>query len=190
MFNKARFSHLAILVPSADKAAAVARDEGFFVGPAESWEGEGTREIYIGDPTKNGRLLLMEPEKEGSYDRALRKRGPGLHHIAIDVLKIEDFLGSLRGSGWLLQLGSLKTFRQVKTVYLARPGFGGLIEVQERPSFNEDPLFISKIEIPFTKEQAPLVESLGVPELSLSPNEKLWLTAEGRRLAGGRFWDI
>lgn len=41
--------------------------------------------------------------KEGAYTRAMKKRGPGLHHIAVDVLNLESFVDDLSGSGWLLQ---------------------------------------------------------------------------------------
>ena len=53
-------------------------------------------------------------------------------HLAIDVLNLESYIESLAGSGWLLHPISIKTMKQSQTVYLARPGFPGLIEVQER----------------------------------------------------------
>ena len=42
-------NHFALLVPSVEKAADVARRAGLPVGPTEDFEGEGTRESYVGD---------------------------------------------------------------------------------------------------------------------------------------------
>lgn len=86
---------------------------------------------------KANSLLLMEPIKPGAYQRVLEKRGPGLHHLAIDVLHLEQYIESLAGSGWLLHPVSIKTMKQSQTAYLARPGFPGLIEVQERKELVE-----------------------------------------------------
>jgi len=79
----AKINHIAFLVNSVEKAAAIPDLAPFFKGPAETWEGEGTLEIYVGPPEATARLLLMEAVKDGAYRRALQKRGPGLHHIAI-----------------------------------------------------------------------------------------------------------
>ncbi len=78
-------NHVALLVPSVVRAAEALRGYGFSIGEVEEWEGELTREIYVGYGAKAS-LLLMEPAGEtGSYRRALEKRGPGLHHLAVDV---------------------------------------------------------------------------------------------------------
>ncbi len=81
MQQKVQLSHIAFLVTSAHEAAKVAKKFGFSVSTAESWEGEGTLEIYVGDPSLTNRLLLMEPEHDGAYRRALKKRGPGLQGL-------------------------------------------------------------------------------------------------------------
>lgn len=57
----------------------------FQMGPEEKWEGEGTLEIYI-EREKGNSLLLMEPIRAGAYQHALEKRGPGLHHLAINLM--------------------------------------------------------------------------------------------------------
>src|SRR4051812_39623811 len=93
-------------------------------------------------------LFLIETVKTSAYQRAIEKRGPGLHHLAIDVLHLEDYLLSLAGSGWLLHPKSVKTMRDSKTAYLARPGFPGLIEVQERKKLENGPLFVDSILLP------------------------------------------
>lgn len=77
-------NHVAILVPSVKKAAIYLGQFGFQIGEEEQFDGEGTREIYVESGLGNS-LLLMEPLGHGPYRRAMVKRGPGLHHIAIDV---------------------------------------------------------------------------------------------------------
>lgn len=122
-------SHVALLVPSVRKAADHLRQFGFDIGDEETFP--ETLEIYVQGSERNA-LLLMEARDTGSYRKALQKRGPGIHHLAIDVLDLEGFLGSIAGSGWFLHLNSLQTMKEFRTAYLARPGFPALIEVQEK----------------------------------------------------------
>jgi len=154
-------SHVALLLPSVEKAAARLRSLGFETGEVEQWESEGTREIYVGKGHANS-LLLMEPFKEGAYSRALNKRGPGLHHLAIDVEMLESFLLSLSVSGWLLHPSSVATISKTRTAYLARPGFPALIEVQEKKHSAEMPLFISSLELPLPEGNEKLLAPLSL----------------------------
>jgi hypothetical protein len=172
-------NHVAILVPSVRKAANFLSQFHFKIGNEEVWEGEGTKEIYVESDMGNS-LLLMEPIKDGAYQRALVKRGPGIHHMAIDVLNIEDFIDLLVGSGWLLHPTSIKTLTKTRTVFLARPGFPGLIEVQERKELIELPLFVNSISILLTPNLQGLLKHVGLDkivkpslsEVALSLNDK------------------
>lgn len=157
-------SHVAVLVPSVRKAADYLRQFDFQIGKEEDWDGEGTREIYV-EKDKANSLLLMEPIKPGAYQRALEKRGPSLHHLAIDVLNLESYIESLAGSGWLLHPISIKTMKQSQTAYLARPGFPGLIEVQERKKLNDRPLFVDKVSIPLESKQEGLIKHIGLEHI-------------------------
>ncbi len=157
-------SHVAILVPSVRKAANFLRKFDFQIGEEEKWDGEGTLEIYI-ECDKANSLLLMEPTKPGAYQRALDKRGPSLHHLAIDVLNLEDYIESLSGSGWLLHPKSLKTIKQVQTAYLARPGFPGLIEVQERKELQNLKLFVDHIDLKMESKLADLLAPIGLASI-------------------------
>lgn len=165
-----RPSHVALLVRSVDQSANFLKKFGFQIGPAEIWEGEGTKEVYI-ELGKCNSLLLMEPAKPGAYQRAMEKRGPGLHHLAIDVLNLEEFLLSIASSGWLLHPNSVKTIAQSKTAYLARPGFPALIEVQEKEKLSQHRPFVSRIEIPFDKSLSRLLPAIGLDEVVFSSSE-------------------
>lgn len=175
-------NHIAILVPSVEGAALVLSKYGYHIGPKEEWEGEGTAEIYVGDKDHAARLLLMEPIKSGAYSRAMEKRGPGLHHVAIDVLTLDTFISGLAGSGWYLHPKSLQTARDTKTAWLTRPGTAMLIEVQERDNLNDAPAFVTKLELPLTEKEQSMVAALGVEMLRRSKDERSWVVIGENRI--------
>lgn len=86
--HKNDINHIALVLPDVEHTANKLKQYGFQVGQISFFEAEGTKEIYI-ESEKSASLLLMQPTKEGSYQKALNKRGPSLHHIAIDVIDLE-----------------------------------------------------------------------------------------------------
>ncbi len=187
MIIKRTITHIALLVPSAEKAADVALRAGFSVGPTEDFEGEGTREIYVGGFDHDTTLLLMEPIKDGAYARSMVKRGPGLHHIAIDVLSIDEFIAGISSTGWLLHPKSLHTIKKTQTAFLARPGFPMLVEVQERKSIEAKPLFIQRMALPLNEANTKLLMHLGVDQI-VSTGEESWLDFGKVRIKLSEFW--
>ena len=176
-------SHIALLVRSVDRAAQLLAGNGYKIGPREEWEGEGTAEIYVGDDNDDSRLLLMEPIGPGAYQRAMQKRGPGLHHIAIDVPALQEYVVGLGGTGWFLHPKSVQTIPKTKTAWLARPGMGLLIEVQERDNVSEPSRsFVSRIEKPMTKQEQTLIAALGVQTLTPSEDGSTWLVIGEKRI--------
>jgi hypothetical protein len=173
-------SHVAVLVPSVRKAADYLGDFKYEIGEEESFE--ETKEIYVQGSERNS-LLLMEPKGPGSYQRALKKRGPGLHHLAIDVLDIEGFLESLSGSGWLLHLNSLKAIKNLRTAYLARPGFPALIEVHEKKKLMNGPDFVEKISIALDSGSVALARLIGIGHILQSSTGDSSFIAHGKEIA-------
>lgn len=171
-------SHVSILVPSARKAAEYLKQFGFNIEKEDVFESEGTREIYV-EKDKLNSLLLMEAINPGAYQRALEKRGPGLHHLAIDVLDIEKYIDSLSGTGWLLHPISVKWIKQIKTAYLARPGFPGLIEVQQKERLEDGSLFVDKIFLPLDSKLNSLLTPVGLGEI-VEPSNNFALSLNGR----------
>lgn len=157
-------SHVAILVPSVRKAADFLKPHGFQIGKEETWDGEGTKEIYV-ELGKANALLLMEPIKSGAYQRAMDKRGPGLHHLAVDVLSLNEFLQSIDGGEWSLHPASEKTVKEIGTAWLYRKGFPALIEVQERKKLGSGELCVSKITLPSSCGSAQLVAAIGLQDI-------------------------
>ncbi len=177
-------SHVAVLVRSAKDAANVCKASEWELGPVEDFPSEGTREIYVGPSATDALLLLMEAIGPGPYRNALEKRGPGLHHVAVNVASIDDYVASLAGSGWLLHPASLHTLAHRKTVYLARPGLSALIEVQQPgDSSTGRPRFISDVFIEGDREHERLLDALRVPGLRLAGKEGARLVIGRRRIA-------
>lgn len=180
--NRTTFNHLAILVRSVDRAAKVLAELGYPIGPREEWDGEGTAEIYVGSKDQAAKLLLMEPVKPGAYSRAMEKRGPGLHHVAVDVRDLEEFVTGLSGSGWYLHPKSLRTIRSGQTAWLARPGTGMLIEVQQREDLADAAPFITGIDVPLTPKERGMVAALGIEQLRASDDDESWLVVGKHRI--------
>lgn len=158
-------SHVAVLVPSVESAAKQLQKISFQIGVKEEFQ--ETFEIYVQGESRNS-LLLMEAKSSGSYREAFKKRGPGLHHVAIDVLDLNLFLESLTGSGWFLHLNSLKTIQDYKTAYLARPGFPAIIEVQQKKELSRHPLFIESLTAPLSAQHLKMVQAIGLSDIFLS----------------------
>lgn len=178
-------SHIAVLVPSVRKAADYLRQLNFHIGEEEVFE--TTREIYVQGDEKNP-LLLMEPKGPGSYQRALDKRGPGVHHLAIDVLDIDGFLNSIAGSGWLLHLNSLQSLKNYRTAYLSRPGFPALIEVQEKEALQEGSLFVQKVSLNFAINHKGLVESVGLAQIVVPSAQNSEIVLHGQTIQLKDLW--
>lgn len=175
-------NHVALLVRSVRRAATHLATLGFQIGEEAEFESEGTREIYV-EKDQNNSLLLLEAIKPGPYLRALEKRGPGLHHLAIDVLNLESYIDSLSGSGWLLHPMSLQTIKH-RTAYLARPGFPGLIEVQQREAPKGREVFVKEVAVPFESKFAVLLGPIGLENIvrSVSATASPYLKVGGHVL--------
>lgn len=174
--SKVFLNHVAILVTSLENVTERLVKNDLSPGPIEEWESEGTREVYFGKPGECGRLLLMQPLQHGPYQRALEKRGPGLHHLGIDVQHLDEFVDSLSGSGWYLHPHSVKSMRQSRTAWLARPGVALLIEVHEvKTLLAANSSFITQVRVPVAKR---LLMALQVNELELSADALSWIHLE------------
>ena len=155
---KSVLNHVAILVESIEEVLERELFPANLLGEVEEFESEGTRELYTGSNEEMGRLLLVQAKRDGPYQAALNKRGPGLHHIALDVSNLDDFVDHLAGSGWLLHPKSLKFYNSHKQVYLSRPGTPVLMEIQERDKLDDSEYFIEELKFPFGESR--LLDSL------------------------------
>ena len=174
-----RLDHVALLVPDLERALRGARALGLEAEAPQAFPGEGTREAYAGPPGGAARLLLMTPHGPGPYARALERRGPGLHHLA---LRTPDPRGLVEAAvGWLLHPRSLASWEGCRTLWLARPGVGALIEVAQGAPAEAGPPVIEAVEL--AGATAALLGSLD-PALTPGPVTRLrvagqWLAARG-----------
>lgn len=180
----ARLDHVALLVDDLD--AALAR-LGRPAEPIGEFPAEGTREAYVGGTDHGARLLLvapLDPAGEGTYARALRRRGPGLHHLGLAVPDLAAYLASLAGSGWYVLPGSVAGLPG--SAWLARPGVPVLLEVTADDFAPPGAAIVARVEVP-EGGRAGLLAALGVPGLAPSPDAEAWLTLDGDRRAARAF---
>jgi hypothetical protein len=171
--------HVALLVSSIEAAV---ENLGLSADPSaiEEFPGEGTRELYLGEEGTPGRLLLMQPIGPGPYERALRKRGEGLHHLAFCTKDPTVFIDSISGSGWLLHPQSLRTVKRFKQVWLCRPGVATLVEVSTgTPSYQGDPV-VSRVGVLVDEGRAGLISALRIQAVSAVADGPSTITIAGR----------
>lgn len=93
-----RIDHLGIAVESIDSARAFYEALGLHITHEETVEHEQVRTAML--PVAGSRIELLEPTSpDSALARFLKKRGPGLHHIALHVDDIAATLASLKARG-------------------------------------------------------------------------------------------
>lgn len=90
-----KLSHIGIAVHDLTQSIQEYRALGFSVGEIEAQPEHGVRVAFVA--LDNTRLELLEPLGEHSPIRTfLEKRGPGIHHIAIEVAGLQACLHDLK----------------------------------------------------------------------------------------------
>jgi methylmalonyl-CoA/ethylmalonyl-CoA epimerase len=128
--SEIKIDHLGIAVSSIDKARAFYEALGLRITHQETVEHEQVKTAMI--PTENSRIELLEPTSEDSpVGRFLKKRGEGLHHIAIHVDNIEATLQSLKEKGIRLISEQVQTGAGGHLYFFIHPSSAGgvLLEV-------------------------------------------------------------
>ncbi len=154
-------NHIALVLPNVEHSANKLKQFGFHVGQISFFEAEGTKEIYI-ESEKSASLLLMQPAKDGSYQKALNKRGPSLHHIAIDVINLEISIKQMTDIGWQLHANSQETIKDIRVAWFFKSGFPSLIEVSEVSAFATAAAFVKKIKLAIPLEHQKLLNGLSL----------------------------
>jgi methylmalonyl-CoA/ethylmalonyl-CoA epimerase len=100
MLKIRKIDHVAICVADLDEAAARWRAAfGLEPGEREVVASQKTEALLlpVGDAAAN--IELISPRGNEGLTRFLEKRGPGLHHVAIEVEGIESAIALLRSLG-------------------------------------------------------------------------------------------
>jgi len=93
-----RIDHVAIAVDNIDESLAkFAQAFGLAARERELVESQRTEAALL--PLGESNIELIEPKGNDGLRRFLDKRGPGLHHIAIEVEGIEAALAVLKSAG-------------------------------------------------------------------------------------------
>jgi methylmalonyl-CoA/ethylmalonyl-CoA epimerase len=94
-----RIDHIAIAVTDVEESAKVYQEAlGVHEIEFETVETEGVKVAII--HLENGRIELMQPTNDASpIKKFLDKKGPGLHHIALETDNIEDEVSRMEGCG-------------------------------------------------------------------------------------------
>jgi methylmalonyl-CoA epimerase len=96
---KARLDHIGIAVADIEQALAFYRDAlGLEIAAPEEVASQRVRVTFI--PTGDSAIELLEATSEHSpVAKYVAKRGPGLHHITLQVDDISAALASLKARG-------------------------------------------------------------------------------------------
>ena len=98
MFTIKKIDHVAVCVSDIDAAAAKYKEVFGLVGTArENVASQKTEAVLL--PIGESNIELISPRGNDGLVKFLEKRGPGLHHIAIEVEGIESALAFLKGLG-------------------------------------------------------------------------------------------
>ena len=120
--------HVGIAVSSLDEAIKVyEKTFGASVSHREDVLNQGVSVAFLDTPS--GTVELLAPLGENSpISTFLSKRGPGLHHIAFRVEKIQQVLSSLKAKGVTLIDESPRNGARGKLIAFLHPkSFGGVL---------------------------------------------------------------
>jgi methylmalonyl-CoA/ethylmalonyl-CoA epimerase len=93
-----RIAHVAVAVPNIDDAFA--KFQRVLGLPLEGRETVASQKVEAAMmPLGEAAIELIEPKGNEAVGRFLENRGPGLHHIAVEVEGIEDVLATLKERG-------------------------------------------------------------------------------------------
>ncbi len=93
-----QIDHLGIAVKSLAEAKKFYETLGLEVMPEEVVEGEKVRVAMV--PLGESRIELLEPTSpDSTIAKFLEKRGPGLHHVALQVTNLAGRVEELKAAG-------------------------------------------------------------------------------------------
>jgi methylmalonyl-CoA/ethylmalonyl-CoA epimerase len=135
MTNLKRLDHIAVLVEDLDQALSFWRDQlGLPLDHVEIIDSMEVKIAFL--PLGESEIELVQPTTADSgLAKFLEKRGPGLHHICIEVENINTMLGKLKENGVRLIDGEPVTMDDGRKLAFLHPKSAGgvLVELYELP---------------------------------------------------------
>ncbi len=132
MLKIRKIDHVAIAVEDVDQALAKYREAfGLEAKEREVVASQKTEAVLL--PIGESNLELISPKGNEGLQKFLEKRGPGLHHVAIEVEGIEQAIAFLEGIGVpLIDKSPRKGARGHKVAFVHPKATGGvLVELVE-----------------------------------------------------------
>lgn len=130
-----RIDHIGILVEDIDTSVGFWRDAlGLELDHISNVPAEGASVAFF--PTGGSEIELVQPTApDTGLARALEKRGPGVHHICLEVDDIEGMLADLKEKGVQLINEQPRISEDGKKYAFIHPksGYGVLVELYELP---------------------------------------------------------
>jgi methylmalonyl-CoA/ethylmalonyl-CoA epimerase len=137
MIRIKKIDHIAICVPDVDESIATyKRVLGLEPSVRETVASQQTEAVLL--PIGETSLELISPRGNVGLEKFLERKGPGLHHIAVEVEGIEDALRALKALGIALvdevpRVGA----RGHKVAFLHPKATGGVLVELVEPSVHD-----------------------------------------------------
>ena len=135
MTNLKRLDHVAVLVPDLDEALSFWQEKlGFELDHVETISSMAVKIAFL--PIGESEIELVQPTTEDSgLAKFLGKRGPGLHHICLEVEDICEKLLDLKDKGVRLIDEEPVTMDDGRKLAFLHPKSAGgvLVELYELP---------------------------------------------------------
>jgi methylmalonyl-CoA/ethylmalonyl-CoA epimerase len=134
-----KIDHLGIAVNSIEAARGFYEALGLRVAHEETVEHEQVRTAMI--PVDDSRIELLEPTNEDSpVGRFLKKRGEGLHHVALQVDDIAGTLQALKVKGVRVISDEIQVGAGGHLYFFVHPSSAGgvLLEICQDPDSDSD----------------------------------------------------
>jgi methylmalonyl-CoA/ethylmalonyl-CoA epimerase len=141
MLKIKKIDHVAVCVSDIDEAAARWRAVFGLEGrERETVTSQKTEAILLPVAEDGTQVELISPRGNEGLARFLEKRGPGLHHVAIEVEGIESALALLKGLGVpLIDEAPRKGARGHKVAFVHPKATGGVLVELVEPHHEVDP---------------------------------------------------
>lgn len=139
MIRIKKVDHIAICVSDVDESLAKYKDVlGLTPQSRELVASQKTEAVLL--PVGETSLELISPRGNEGLERFLEKRGPGLHHIALEVEGIERALATLKALGVpLIDEIPRKGARGHKVAFLHPKATGGVLVELVEPDREAEP---------------------------------------------------
>jgi len=134
MLKIKKIDHVAVCVRDLDEASALWRAVfDLQTGEREWVESQKTEALFL--PIGQASIELIAPRGNDGLARFLEKRGPGLHHIAVEVEGIEEAIALLAALGVpMIDTAPRLGARGHKVAFVHPRATGGvLVELVEAP---------------------------------------------------------